>query len=274
MSSIFQYRDSSIYSHHSIDIRPDIDEFAMHAHEWLEVLYFISGRGTYLVEGSQYPMEPHDVFILRPAEMHKLVIDPEVPYERIVIHFSPDMLSELDPSHDLLRPFYDRPLGQQNRYSLESDSDGLLRAAFSAFKFDHVPDIRMNLIARLLLILTALDGLHGSGQLHTPAPGLQSELVAYVNEHLFEDISVQTIADAFYRSKSQVSRLFHQATGSPLWDYVVIKRLMAARAMIQRGEAANSACTACGFSDYSAFYRAYRKQYGTSPREDSPGKGL
>ena len=274
MSYIFKYRDSQIYSHHSIDQHPDMDEFAMHAHEWFEVLYFVSGRGSYLVEGNQYPLEPHDVFILRPAEMHKLVIDPEVPYERIVIHFSPDVLADLDPSHDLLRAFNDRPLGQQNRYSQASDPDGLLRCAFSAFQFGHVPDVRMNLMGRLLLVLTALDGLHGSGQLHTPAPGLQSQLVAYVNEHLFEDISVQTIADSFYRSKSQISRLFQQATGSSLWDYVVIKRLMAARAMIQRGEAANTACTACGFSDYSAFYRAYRKHFGASPREDAPGRGL
>ena len=274
MAYIFKYHDSQLYSHHSLDSAPDAEQFAMHAHEWLEILYFISGKGSYLVEGSQYPLEPHDVFILRPAEMHNLHIDPSEPYERIVIHFAPDILTDFDPEHSLLRPFYDRPLGQQNRYSLKSDPDGLLRNAFSAFKFDHVPDIRTNLMGRLLLLLTALDGLHGKGQMHLPAPGIQSQLVAYVNEHLFEDISVQTIADAFYRSKSQISRIFQQATGSSLWDYVVIKRLMAARAMIQRGEAANTACTACGFSDYSAFYRAYRKQYGTSPREDSPGKGL
>ena len=240
------------------------------AHEWYEILYFISGRGTYLVEGSQYPMEPHDIFILRPAEMHKLAIDPSVPYERMVIHFSPEILNGVNPDHSLLRPFQDRPLGQQNRYSLQSDPDGLLRAAFSGFRFEHVPDIRTNLTARLLLLLTALDGLHGLGQFHTPAPGLQSQVVNYVNEHLFENISVQTIADAFYRSKSQISRIFQQATGSSLWDYVVIKRLMAARAMIQRGEPAHDACSACGFSDYSAFYRSYRSHFGHSPREDAP----
>jgi AraC-like DNA-binding protein len=274
MSYIFKYRDNQIYSHHSIDVHPDVDEFAMHAHEWYEILYFISGSGTYMVEGSQYPLKPHDVFILRPAEMHKLVINPDVPYERMVIHFSPDVIAPLDPAQDLLRAFCDRPLGQQNRYSLASDPDGLLRGAFAAFKFDKIPDVRINLTARLLLILTALDGLHGSGQMHTPAPGLQSQVVNYVNDHLFEDISVQYIADAFYRSKSQISRIFHQATGSSLWDYVVIKRLMAARAMIQRGEAAHEACSACGFTDYSAFYRAYRNHFGNSPREDAPGKGL
>jgi transcriptional regulator GlxA family with amidase domain len=91
----------------------------------------------------------------------------------------------------------------------------------------------------------------------------------YVNEHLFEDISIQSVADAFYRSRSQISRVFRQATGSSLWDYVTIKRLMAARAMIQRGESAISACTACGFSEYSSFYRAYKSHFGHSPKEDA-----
>ena len=46
----------------------------------------------------------------------------------------------------------------------------------------------------------------------------------------------------------------------------------AARAMIQRGEAASRACIACGFSDYSAFFRAYRSQFGHAPKEDAPEK--
>ena len=80
MSHIFSYRDNQIYSHHSIDNEPYSDDFAMHAHEWMEILYIISGSGTYLVEGNQYPINPGDIFILRPAEMHKLQIDANIPY--------------------------------------------------------------------------------------------------------------------------------------------------------------------------------------------------
>jgi mannose-6-phosphate isomerase-like protein (cupin superfamily) len=86
MPFLYSYRDTDVYTHHSLTAKPSKDEFPMHAHEWLEVLYFISGSGNYLVEGNQYPLQPGDVFILRPAEMHKLEIDPSVPYERIVIH--------------------------------------------------------------------------------------------------------------------------------------------------------------------------------------------
>ena len=242
----------------------------MHAHELMEIYFFISGKGSYLVEGTQYPLQPNDILILRAAETHTLTISPKEPYERIAIHFSPTLFASVDPELRLLRPFLDRPLGQLNYYPAAQDPEGRLRAAFAGFRFDEVPDVRLNLIARLLLFLTTLDGQYQqAGMHHIPAQGLQSQLVAYVNEHLFESISLQSVADHFYRSRSQISRIFQVATGSPLWEYVTLKRLMAARAMIQRGEAAGNACLACGFSDYSSFFRAYRAHFGHVPKEDA-----
>ena len=120
-----------------------------------------------------------------------------------------------------------------------------------------------------MMLLTVMESLHGKTQSHAPVEGLAGQILAYVNEHLFEDISIQTIADAFYRSPSQVSRIFQQATGNSLWKYVTIKRLLSARALIQQGEPAAVAATACGFSEYSTFYRAYKSHFGHSPRDDA-----
>jgi len=270
MSHIFTYRDADLYSHHTIDRTPVPEAFSMHVHEWMEIYFFISGKGSYLVEGTQYALEPNDILIMRSAETHTLTISPDEPYERIAIHFSPSLFSSIDPEQRLLRPFLDRPLGQRNRYCADNDPEGRLRAAFAGFSFHDVSNVRLNLLARLLLFLTTLDGIcEQTGMNHVPTQGLQGQLVAYVNEHLFEDISLQSVADRFYRSRSQISRLFQQATGSPLWEYVTLKRLMAARAMIQRGESAGAACLACGFSDYSSFFRNYRRHFGHPPRDDT-----
>ena len=241
----------------------------MHAHEWMEIYYCISGHGTYLVEGQQYPLEAGDIFIMRAAEAHKLFLDPDTPKERIAIHFSPALFAAVDTDGRLLRPFLERPLGQHNRFAAGDEATTRLRAAFNDFSFGAIPDVRLHLTARRLLFLTVLDGIYQPEQTALPRRGLPGELVAYVNEHLFEDITVQSVADAFYRSRSQVERIFRDATGSSLWNYVTLKRLMAARAMIQRGESAGNACEVCGFSDYSAFYRLYRARFGHAPREDA-----
>lgn len=269
MPVLFSYRDNEMYSHHSIDENPEPENFSMHAHEWMEIIYFISVEGSYLVEGNHYALQPHDILITRSAETHKLVVSQTRPYERMVIHFSPSMLTAVDPNQKLLRPFLDRPLGQQNLYPSTDPLSGKLRAAFADFTFDHLPDVRLNLFARLLLFLTTLNGIYEQAGHRTVPGSFPNRLVTYVNEHLFEPLSVQSIADHFYLSRSQISRVFTQATGSSLWEYVTIKRLLAARARLQRGETAGNACIACGFSDYSAFFRAYRAHFGHSPKEDA-----
>lgn len=266
MHHIFSYRDDEIYSHHTVDESPVPEVFQMHAHEWMEIIYMVSCKGSYLVEGSQYELQPGDILIMRAAETHKLVISPDEPYERIAIHFSPSLLDSVPGGEQLLKPFLDRPLGQNNLYRGEER----LRAAFMGFDFEGVRNVRLNLVSRLQLFLTVLNAVYDkrSSQAYPVDNGFQGQLVAYVNEHLFEDISLQSIADAFYRSRSQISRVFRQATGSPLWEYVTIKRLLAAQAMLQRGESASSACVSCGFSDYSSFFRAYRSYFKHSPKVD------
>ncbi len=266
MPQLFSYRDSQIYCHHTLDAAPDPDRFPVHAHEWMEVLLFLSGTGTYLVEGHPYSVCPGDILLLRSAETHKLMISPETPYERMAIHFAPEFLEAVDPEKTLLAPFLNRPLGQQNLYAAKDHPD--LQNAFAGFRFDSVPDIPRNVLGRLLLLLTQIQGIFAEAN---QAPQkVQSPLVDYVNEHLFEDISLSSVSEAFFLSRSQISRSFRQATGTSFWHYVTIKRLLAAQAMLQRGEPAGKACTVCGFSDYSTFYRAYCTHMGHSPREDAP----
>ena len=270
MPQLFSYRDDEIYVHHTLDLSPKAEDFSVHAHEGLEIFYFISGQGTYLVEGNLYPLEPHDILLLRPAETHKLTISSQEPYERISIHFPASFLRGVDPEGRLLQPFLDRPLGYGNRFPAEKDPEGKLRRVFQDFTFEQISEVPLNILGRVLQLLTTLSGFYeGEAPQPHPEQGLERQLVSYVNDHLFEDISLQSVSDAFFRSRSQISRLFHKATGSSFWEYVTIKRLMAARAMVQRGQSAGKAAVACGFSDYSTFFRAYKAQFGHAPREDS-----
>jgi AraC-like DNA-binding protein len=96
------------------------------------------------------------------------------------------------------------------------------------------------------------------------------ELVEYVNYNLTSnELSLDTLSEHFLISKCQLNRIFKQATGSTIWDYVLIKRMMAARQMLRAGKPALEVCQTCGFRDYSAFYRLYKKRFHVTPQEDS-----
>ena len=89
--------------------------------------------------------------------------------------------------------------------------------------------------------------------------------IKYINKHLFEEITVTSIAEYFNISASQLTRNFKNNIGSTPWEYILRKRLTAAKEMIRLGSSAQEACYECGFSDYSSFYRAYKKYFDESP---------
>ena len=97
---------------------------------------------------------------------------------------------------------------------------------------------------------------------------ISESIVAYVNKHLFEELKVPALAEHFFLSTSQFSRVFKQATGAAPWDYIIKKRLTVAKEMMGRGVSAQEACERCGFLEYSSFFRAYKKYFGCSPKKD------
>ena len=45
------------------------------------------------------------------------------------------------------------------------------------------------------------------------------------------------------------------------------KRMIRARDLVRAGVSFTTVAQRCGFSEYSGFYKAFRNEYGMSPRE-------
>jgi AraC-like DNA-binding protein len=279
MERMFEYKGSALYCHHSVDEAPEPTDYYMHTHEWHELYVFLSGKAGFLVEGTEYELQPFDVMIMRKAEAHKLVVAPGEPYERIAIHFSPDLLKSIDPSGILLKPYVGRPLGRGNRYRSPKFSE-----SFSFLRRNADPaEQRVLLISALITVLSEifvqytlnsqsiLDDPAGdlrSGDEKSKDMGITSTLIDFVNEHLSSDLSLDYLCRRFYLSASQLNRIFKRATGSSVWQYICAKRLLAVREQIMAGGNVASAAAACGFRDYSSFYRMYVSRFGHPPAED------
>jgi len=270
LEEICSYRAEDLYFHHSLSPQPDPDRFSMHAHEMNEVLVFLSGTGSMLVEGNEYPMFPGAVMIMRAGESHKIRPSRGTAYERIGIRFSDSVFALLDPKGELLVPLRDRRLGSGNLIQIHS-LQGLLPMLLKIGENASPYRIRLAVISFLFAVLNEASALHEKeDRLHREREeqGKNYEMIEYINHNLSADLSLDAIAARFYLSKSQLSRSFKKATGSTLWDYVLIKRLLLARSLIREGESISGACERSGFREYSSFYRAYKKRFGVSPNQD------
>ena len=97
--------------------------------------------------------------------------------------------------------------------------------------------------------------------------GILSAVISYIGTHLDEDLSLDSIAGKFSLSKYYLSHIFHDTIGISLHQYITKKRLETITELLLSGENVTSIYTQYGFRDYSAFYRAFTKEYGISPRE-------
>lgn len=274
---MFVYSDEKIMFHHSIDVNPmnlEANLDAPRAHNRNEVLYFISGRASYLVEGVVYKLVPGSIMIMRSGEMHKIIIEDNQPYERMALHFDAEIMNLIDKSGVLAEPFENRPLGVGNLYTSNDIRIGHIYECLKSI--DSSPEdnemrriaITSNLFAILYEIKLAFDERVNKKSSNKPVQSLTSEIIAYINANLSSELSLDMLCEKFFISKNHLNRIFKIATGVTVWEYVKLKRLIMARNSILAGSSAISACQSSGFNDYSAFYRAYKERFGVSPKSN------
>ncbi len=260
MSFLREIDRNGLYIRHGIDDTPDNKGVAFHIHDLCEVFCFVSGNAEYLVEGSVYPLERGSLLIMRPGEAHCIRFLSSKSYERYAVNFPINLFDSFDPERRLMRPFTDRPLGKHNLYYLPGLEGTLHKLAY--YEGDDY--------GRTLLFTTKLAEVmnklsHHTDRRPTAEPTLSEQVVRYVNDVLFDDISAEHLAEHFFLSTSQFSRVFRKATGAAPWAYITAKRLIRARELLQGGESAKKAAENCGFKDYSVFYKAYVKRFGEKP---------
>lgn len=266
MATLFSYSDRLLRVEYKHDEHPSASDFHTHTHESYELFYFAGGSGIYRVEGTPYPLEPGDLLLMRPAESHYIDITADTPYTRFTVNFSPALFAELDPERKLLRPFDDRKLGTLNRYRVDALSGGsVFMKNLTADSFDR----RLQTVTNLLPLLNELGRAFGTAETEAAAQSLDSRIIRHINRHIFEPVSLDGLAAHFYISKAHLCRIFKSATGSTVGEYITAKRLVSVRRLIADGTPPTRAYLQCGFKDYSAFYRAYKKHYGVSPSDAS-----
>ena len=272
MNAYFRYSDSDISAHYCCDETPDPRDFKMHTHDRYELFCFFGGKGVYKIEGTRYALEAGDILIMRPAESHYIEISPDSPYTRLVINFEARLFDSVDREQKLISAYTKRKNGHFNLYrSSDFGNDDYLvyiKKIIAPSQYRGL-QIISNLIPLLNEISTAFQSKNEDSINDSP----DYRIIRYINRNLSNSITLDDICREFFISKPQLCRMFKAATGSTVWDYITVKRLVTAKNLIQSGRSPTKIYTECGFSDYSSFYRAYRKKYGVSPSDTaSAGK--
>lgn len=245
-------------------------EFSYHYHDFHKVIIFLSGKAAYHIEGKSYYLKPWDILLVNRHAIHKPEIDFSVPYERFVLWIRDDIKST-----ELLRCFQKAIDRSYNLIRLDSDTQEKLKqllyeleAALKDEKFDS--DLLGSALFAQFMVYVNRIFLEKQYIYDTRSYSSDSqieELLRYINHNLTEDLSIETLARKYYLSKYHMMRKFKEETGYTIHNYIISKRLLLARTKISEGTPILKAAQLSGFSDYTTFSRAYKKQFGTAPSQ-------
>lgn len=252
------------------DISYTQDMVQLHSHTFYELLYCCSGNLQYLLGADRYRLHRGDVVMIPPGVSHRpLFLEQLVePYERYVLWFSQEFLNivqafcpDLDfGGHYRLLRTAGTPWVSLGRLF----ERGCREAERGALGWQGY------VCGNTLQLLVELKRACSQGEIPPPipeTPELLDGLMNYIESHLSEKITLEATARQFLVSQSTISQIFRQKMGISFYRFVTQRRLIAAKSTILEGKPLESLYAEVGFSDYSTFYRAFRREYGISPSQ-------
>lgn len=255
------------------DVSYSSNPVQLHSHNFYEIIYCRGGSNIeYLVGTDRYRLQRGDIVIVAPGVSHRPLL-PETmtePYKRYVLWINAQFAKSLADLFPILRT-YEHPRSNLVRTSgtrWEFLGD-LFRCGVQEAEAK-TPESEVLVVANTISLIAQLHRAitqDGSTALSAERPELLDRILGYVEEHLASKITLEEVARQFWVSQSTVSQAFRHKMGVSFYRCVTQRRLIAAKSLITEGEALENVSARTGFADYSTFYRAFKKEYGISPRQ-------
>ena len=246
---------------HEISENLPCDTYSMHIHNAYELIYFLDGDATHVIEDRKYKLKKGDLILIRPLRYHFIKIDSPSRYERYDILF--DAEGSGIEGIDLIPE-------DMEVISIAGNSmlDDIFRKC-DLYRRSAGPDTFDKLLSHLLSELFYHISLfpHPLSDNSASLSPLISKALRYANDNLGTLSGIDEIARALFVSESYLFRLFQKELHQTPKKYVMEKRLLLAQKMISEGERATVVCEKFGFGDYTTFYRNYTAFFGHSPSE-------
>lgn len=253
------------------DITYSYEPMSLHSHPFYEIICCRSTCGAeYLIGPYRYSLQKGDILLVRPGTSHCVIL-PEhlsIPYERDVLWINVGCLYQLleilgiAPNGEM-STFLLRTAGTPWEYLCSMIHRGVLEEENKQEAWE------LDVIGNTIQVISHMYRATVSKTaqpIASETADLLDDMIAYIDGNYPHKLTLTSLGKHFYVSERTISTLFRQRLGTTFGDFLTQRRLIAAKTHIVEGLSLEAAAEQAGFSNYSTFYRAFRQEYGISPR--------
>lgn len=249
-----------------------------HSHAFYEIHIVLHGNIMRYTEDSAIELHPGSVSIYPPNVFHRVAPTTEQGpihnYSRILLYLSIEFLRSRDSKVLKLTDMFDNFGKPANRYlSLPLEEIKVMCRPLQEIvrtDRDNEPLCHLTNSAHVTLFLAAL----AEKLLQTEAVVLQAEnheliprVLTYINTHMSEDLSLESLSRQFHFNKYYLAHKFKQYTQLSIHQYALTRRMMHAQLLLLSGLSPYETAISCGYREYSSFYKAFLRVTGQSPKQ-------
>lgn len=236
-------KNLSLYQEFDVNIHEAaVWGFDTHKHNFFELVYILKGRGTHILNDNGYGYDEGSLFLLTPEDYHSFQIQDFTVFCIITfnkIYFSQENkhkhglldFSELFKKLEII--FYNANHRQGEAVRNVEDKvliNVIIKRIIEEIKNkDSFYEVIIQNSVFLLLNIIARNiqkNLTAAFKYTQPKSEI-GEIVSYIQQNIYDKnkLTVEVIADNFYKSRNYISQYFKDETGQTLKDYILQYKL-------------------------------------------------
>lgn len=244
-----------------------------HTHNAIEIYLNLTNLPNAMLGSMLLPLDPNVLLIIPSYCIHQFTQDDGKSYERYILTINTSWLDCIMDEHADIEYLKDSEKPIIIALSDERKTELIHRFENCLSCSNNDTFLKMSYFFDIMAYLDRLYADISSRKIKSVKPRVSGtrkivmEMIEYINDHLYDNIKIQTVADEFFISPDYASKIFKKYTNSPIGSYITTQRITHAKQMLRSGSSVIETQQKTGYQSYEHFFRIFKKSTGMTPKE-------